>query len=185
MKAEVEQEIRWIEAAKKDPEAFEHLFYKYYDPIYNYILRRVCNISIAEDVAANTFLKALDHIQDFKWKGVSLVAWLYRIATNEINLNYRKTKRLVRLTDEHLYKIKGDESSDGPLLNGEEEVEKSKTNRDIHKVIGSLKLKYQTVITLRYFESLSIKEIAVILDLPENTVKTHIRRGLQKIKEKL
>jgi len=48
-----------------------------------------------------------------------------------------------------------------------------------------LKLKYQTVLTLRYFEDKSIKEISEILEMSENTVKTHIRRGLMQLRKQL
>ena len=182
---EQQKELEWIFKAQEDPEAFRYLFERYYDPIFNYILRRTCDMHVAKDVTANTFLKALNHIKKFKWRGISFSAWLYKIATNEINQNYRKTKRLVHLNPEHIATLKSDVSSDSGLLDAEEVKTKQKQNNKVHAAIASLKLKYQTVLTLRYFENLSLKEIANILGMPENTVKTHIRRGLIQLKERL
>ncbi len=93
-----ECEKQLILAAQKDPLKFKHLFERYYDSIFNYAVRRTGDVSIAEDITANTFFIALTKIKKFKWKGISFAAWLYRIATNEINLMYRKKKRVVKLT---------------------------------------------------------------------------------------
>jgi len=53
--------------------------------------------------------------------------------------------------------------------------------RALHKI----KPRYQDVLTLRYYEELPIREIAVILHIPENTIKTQIRRGLEQLKKQL
>lgn len=182
---DAQQERQLIEKAQKNPDDFQHLFNKYYDAIFNYVLRRSCDVHIADDVAATTFLKAFDQIKNFKWKGVSFSAWLYRIATNEIAQVYRKSKRMIPLTSEAEAKLKDERSSDSALLEAEESVARNEKFKQIHAALSRLKRKYQTALTLRYFEDKSIKEIAAILDISENTVKTHIRRGLKQLKEYL
>lgn len=183
--SKIQDEQRLIEKAQKNPDDFQHLFNKYYDAIFNYVLRRSCDVHIADDVAATTFLKAFDQIKNFKWKGVSFSAWLYRIATNEIAQVYRKSKRMIPLTSEAEAKLKDERSSDSALLEAEESVARNEKFKQIHAALSRLKRKYQTALTLRYFEDKSIKEIAAILDISENTVKTHIRRGLKQLKEYL
>ena len=180
-----QDERQLIEMAQQNPDEFQHLFNKYYDPIFNYALRRSCDAHIADDVAATTFLKAFDQIKNFKWKGISFSAWLYRIATNEIAQIYRKTKRTMPLTSQVAANLKDERSSDTALLEAEELVAKNEKFKQIHAALSRLKIKYQTALTLRYFENKSIKEIAAILDISENTVKTHIRRGLKRLKEQL
>lgn len=178
-------ERQLIEMAQQNPDEFQHLFNKYYDPIFNYALRRSCDAHIADDVAATTFLKAFDKIKNFKWKGISFSAWLYRIATNEIAQIYRKTKRTTPLTSQVAANLKDERSSDTALLEAEELLARNEKFKQIHTALSRLKMKYQTALTLRYFEDKSIKEIAAILDLSENTVKTHIRRGLKQLREYL
>ena len=180
-----QQERIWIEEAKRDPQAFQPIFQKYHDPIFNYALRRVCNVNLAQDLTANTFLKALNKIGEFKWQGISIAAWLYRIATNEINLNHRKFKRMVPLTCELTENLRDERTSDSAILEMEEHLQKNEQFRRACMALSKIKLKYQTVLSLRYFEEKSIKEIAVILGKSENTVKTHIRRGLIRLKEQL
>ncbi len=180
---EAQQERQLIEMAQQNPDEFQHLFNKYFDPIFNYALRRTCDAHIADDVTATTFLKALNQLKNFKWKGISFSAWLYRIATNEIAQVYRKTKRMTSLTSEVAANLKDERSSDTALLEAEELVARNEKFKQIHAALSRLKIKYQTALTLRYFEDKSIKEIATILDMSENTVKTHIRRGLKQLKE--
>ena len=83
---------------------------------------------------------------------------------------------------EHMTNFKSDSSSDAELLEAEEAIARNKQFQQIHSAIASLKWKYQTALTLRYFEDLSIREIARILKISENTVKTHIHRGLKLLK---
>jgi len=182
---EFEKDREWIQRSKEDPSAFQYLFDKYYNMIFNHVLRRTCNGVLAQDITANTFLKALENIKKFQWRGVPFSAWLYRIATNEINQNYRKIRRTVSLTEEKLLRLKGDNHTDAALIQAEEKITQDENFRKLHEALTNLKLKYQSALTLRYFEKKSIKEIAFILDLAENTVKTHIHRGLKQLKERL
>lgn len=185
MNSEREQERQWIQEAQRDPEAFQYLFEKYYPLIYNYVLRRTYNKTVAKDVTANTFLKALDHIRSFKWRDVLFASWLYRIATNEVNQYFRKNKRVVALSDDYAATLKSDVASDAAILAAESEAQQALRSQQLHLALSSLKVKHQTALTLRYFENLTLKQIAEIMDLPENTVKTHIRRGLEQLKKKL
>jgi len=128
---------------------------------------------LTEDLTANTFLKALNNVKNYKWKGVSLSSWLYRIATNEINLNFRKMKRLVPLTPQISTELQTKTTSD-QFLN----------DKKVSTALFKLKLKYQSVLTLRYFEEKSIGEISKILGR-SNTIKTQIRRGLIQLRKLL
>ena len=179
---DVAHEKEWIRQARHDPEAFRHLFDLYHDRIFNYALRRTCNVAFAKDVTANTFLHALENIRHYERRGVPFYSWLYRIATNEVNQFYRKRKRFVALTPEHEDTLKSEDGADCELLAEEaKHVEDARFLR-IHAILTRLKPKYQAVIALRYFENLSIREIASILDISEENVKIRIHRGLNMIR---
>src|ERR1700733_15623567 len=87
-----EQEAELIEQCRSDPAAFGRVFDCWYKPVFGYIMRRTADYDVAKDIAAETFLKAFLKIGGFKWRGISLSAWLYRIATNELNMYYRSSK---------------------------------------------------------------------------------------------
>jgi RNA polymerase sigma-70 factor, ECF subfamily len=81
----LEEEKLLLQKIKENPEFFGLLFDEYYKTIFNYIFRRVGDYDISRDLAADTFLKAYLKVQSFVWKNISVLAWFYRIATNEVN----------------------------------------------------------------------------------------------------
>src|SRR5882762_8575670 len=87
-----EQEKHLIEQCHADPAAFGQVFDLWYKPVFGYIMRRTADYDLSKDIAAETFLKAFLKINGFRWRGVSLSAWLYRIAGNELNQYYRSSK---------------------------------------------------------------------------------------------
>src|SRR5512133_4142921 len=82
-----------LERIRSSPENFSELFKLYYKPIFGYILRRTGVFDDAADIAADTFLKAVRHVHNFRYSGISIKVWLYRIATNEVNLYFRNRQR--------------------------------------------------------------------------------------------
>lgn len=114
-----------------------------------------------------------------------MLTWLYRIATNEINCYYRKnngTKLSLDLLDSQadiLFEF-DDYQTEKQLIENE-----LKLNEDFVRVQRSLKklnTKYQEVLSLRFFEKKSLKEISEILDKKEGTIKSLLSRGLDKLK---
>jgi len=86
------QEAELIEQCRNKPAAFGQVFDIWYKPVFGYIMRRTGDYDLSKDIAAETFLKAYLKINTFQWRGISLSAWLYRIATNELNQYYRSSR---------------------------------------------------------------------------------------------
>jgi len=181
----LDEEKRLLEKIKENPEYFGKIFDTYYKPIFNYIIHRVADYDISRDIAADTFLKAYLKMNTLTWKGVSILTWIYRIATNEINYYYRKNKTsnlsldLLGSQASQLFEF-DDGQSEKQLIENE-----LKLNEDFARVQRSLKklnIKYQEVLSLRYFEKKSLKEISEILDKKEGTIKSLLSRGLEKLK---
>jgi RNA polymerase sigma-70 factor (ECF subfamily) len=175
-------EKKQIERAKKDAKAFAELYDKYYSQIFGYVLKRVANLEIAQDVTSETFLKALKNLWQFRWRNIPFSSWLYRIANNETVNYFRKQKgRWVPLE-----KIAEPASADNiqiEFIEAQEELEKHQDFLKAQKKISKLPLKYQEVIVLRFFEKKQIKEIAEILGKKEGTIKSLLHRGLEKLRE--
>ena len=89
---EIRQEKIIIEQARKNPQAFGALYEKYFDRIFNYLLRQTDDEQLAGDLCSQTFVNALNHLNRFEFRGVPFSAWLYKIASNEVNKHYRKSK---------------------------------------------------------------------------------------------
>lgn len=182
---------KFIQRAKRDPEAFGRLFDTYYRPIFGYILRRTANIELTQDLTSETFFKALKNLRQFEWRGEnSFSSWLYKIATNEINMHFRKNKNIFSLNPENsklLEKIPASEKSlpDSEIIAAQEELNQRQEFLKIHRELKKLKNEYQAVITLKYFEKKKIEQISRILDKPEGTIKSWIHRGLKELRKSL
>ena len=179
-------EIELLNRIKSNPAEFSELFKLYYKPIFGYILRRTGNFDEAADITADTFFKAFRNIKNFSYKGISIKVWLYRIATNELNLYIRQKKKHNSIFER--IDIKDKDLFTDYISEDKKEYElELKKHDQFLLVLNSLKtlpIKYQEVISLKYFEGKDNKEIAEILLIKEGTLKSLLSRGLEKLREK-
>jgi RNA polymerase sigma-70 factor, ECF subfamily len=179
-------EIDLLERIRKNPENFSELFMIYYQPIFGYIMRRTGNFDDTADIAADTFLKAFKNIHSFTYSGISIKVWLYRIATNEVNLYFRNRKKHIsiferlNISDRNIF----DSYLAEDRKEAETELQKHEQYRLVLRQMKTLPVKYQEVIALRYFEGKKNKEIAEILNISEGTLKSLLSRGLEKLRLK-
>ena len=180
----LEEEKKLVERAKKDPEAFGELYDEYYSRIFGYVLKRVADIEIAQDIVSETFFKAIKNIWRFRWQNIPFSSWLYRIASNEIANYFRKEKyKTISLEDapEPVY----GSTPFSEIMEAQEELEKHKDFLSLQEKISKLSIRHQEVITLKFFEKRQIKEIADILGKKEGTVKSLLHRALEKLREQM
>lgn len=172
--------------AKKDPQAFGEIFDKYYDPIFGYILKRTGDAHVSQDIVSSTFFKALDRLWQFRWRGVSISSWLYRIATNEINQHFRSEKHstysLEVLIEERGFELQDDTDLLEEVIEQERELSRAWEWKKMRAHIEQLPEKYQEVLALRYFEDKKISEISEILNKKEGTVKSLLSRAVEKLR---
>jgi len=183
----LENERRLIERARIYPLAFGELFDRHYDEIYRYLLHRTANVELARDLASDVFHIALKKLWLFRWKQVPFSAWLFRIATNEVNGYFRKHKnyKTARIEDFTDRLSEASNSADYELLQSETELHQKSDFVRLHRSISQLKPKYQVVITLRFFEDKTLLEIAGILNKPEGTVKSLLHRALEQLRDRM
>jgi RNA polymerase sigma-70 factor, ECF subfamily len=180
---DLEQEQQLVERAKNDTGAFGELYDLYYSRIFGYVLKRTANIEYTQDITSEIFVKALNSLHKFQWRGIPFSAWLYRIANNEIANHFRRNGRHQLELDTVSNSISHSEpSSESELIEAETELEKYEDFLALHKNIARLPIKYQEVITLRFFENKQLKEIGEILGKQEGTIKSLLHRGLKKLK---
>lgn len=174
---------------KREPSKFSIVFDEYYAVIFSYIFRRVADYDIARDIASETFLKAFLNIGSYKWKGISFSSWLYRIACNECSLYFRKRKyhpiSLDKLISAGFWDSIDPATTVEEKLFIEKEVRRHKDFIAVQQKIMQLPFSYQEVLSLRYFEQKNIKEISVILNKKEGTIKSLLSRGMEKLRNML
>jgi len=176
-----------IDRSKKDPAVFGRIYDAHFDTIFHYILYRVGRVQTAEDLAAQTFYKALNNLWKFRWTGAPISAWLYRIATNEVNSYFRKRKNKVHTNIDRVTNQIEDETNrpDRELESAEADMQQHRTFIQLNRCIRQLKNDEQALITMRYFEKKSFKEIAEIMGKREGTLRMRLWRALDKLKTML
>jgi RNA polymerase sigma-70 factor (ECF subfamily) len=182
-------EKQLIQRARNDPKAFGELYDRYYPKILGYTFRITADYAVACDITSETFMKAWINIGSFKWKGISISSWFFRIATNELNQYFRRRNYTPHtLLDHSLTSLTTTEAGTA-LANPEtdpcEQIERLEEYRFMHTLLNTLPPDYRKVIALRYYEELSIREISDILGKKETTVRSLLFRGLEKLRQKI
>ena len=178
------QEKELVERARKDSQAFGELYEHHYSPIFAYILRRTASIEISQDICSEVFFKAFRNLGQFRWRDVPFSSWLYRIANNEIANHYRNNRQQHSSFEKVANSASFiDTTPESELIEAETELKQHEDFLKLHANISKLSMKYQEVITLRYFKGKQLKEIAEILRKREGTVKSLLHRGLEKLRE--
>ena len=156
--------------------SFEDVLRQLADTINRACLLHCGNREDANDCFQNTFLKL--YLTDKEFESMEHIkAWLLTVALHECMDVYRqKWKRKISLSDDI-----------GSVMLQKEGFlqEDEKTEDETLKIVLSLPLKYRRVIYLYYYEEYSVAEIAAILSLSENTIKTQLSRGRDKINQKI
>jgi len=181
------EERELVDRSKRDPSAFGRIYDENFDRIFNHILYRVANVALAEDLTAQTFLNALKSLGRFRWTGTSVSAWLYRIATNEVNSHFRRGRNVSYTDIDRVSDHLPDEKNrpDEELAIAEEMVAGKERFLLLSQCIRDLKPVEQALIVLRYFDRKPFAEIAEILGRKEGTLRMRTKRTLEKLRMRL
>lgn len=185
---QIDDEHTLVERAKKDPQVFGLIFDKYYKKILAYTVRRTSSVVIAEEIVSETFIKAYKGLPKFRWRGISIEAWLFRIAINELKMYFRRnpqTTSLDELYQQEGFELQSDQDVAQEALEAQEKLARREQFIRAQALIRRLPSAYQDVLLLRFVEQKKINEIAKIIDKKEGTVKSLLSRGLARLRDEL
>lgn len=149
--------------------AWETLFKKYYNEALLYVFSFCRNRTLAEDLVQEAYMRAIRSIDEEK-DGFKF--WLFKVLRNLYFDTLRKNKKIEGLV--------ADMPSDDSLV---DDVIQKEEYRALYKAISLLKDDFQEVVRLYYFDSMSVKEIASILDESVDNVKIKLYRARLKLKD--
>ena len=154
----------------------EAIYNKYFRIIYKYLLSLCGDPHLAEELAQETFLKALSRKEPVD-PDDNIIAWLYTIARNLYFQHYNKSRR----RQEILKKNAGEQFADSP----ETKIMQKQEQLRIHRLLHALAEPYREVFMLRHFGELSFREIADIFGRNETWARTIYYRARKKLMEDL
>ena len=170
--------------------AFRELVRRYERPVFSLIYRMVRDRETSEDLAQETFVKILNHIDKYSPE-FKFSSWIFKIANNvAIDHLRRKTLDTVSMDGSpHARTAAEAAASTLDLATDQEsaldELEARELGTAIERAVAQLRPMYRACIMLRHVEGRSYEEIASALDLPLGTVKTYIHRARHELRRAL
>jgi len=175
--------------ASGDAEAFGILLTRYRRPLFNFILRTVRNPVVAEDLTQDVFVRIVRRADDFKGSS-KFTTWMYTIARNIcIDHGRRMSHRRHRSLDASAPGVE----NGGPLVeripSGAPGVDRAAASEGLRSKIAeaveALPDDQREVFLLRQVQGMRFREIAEVVGVPENTIKSRMRYALERLTEAL
>ncbi len=155
------------------------MYDEYHKKIYDFVKRRVTNHEVSEDLTSEIFEKILKNIDDFQWQGITVSAWIFRIARNHIIDYYRKENK--HKGDKSLDDVAHFIESQSPTVDAE--LEHKESEKSLYLAMQQLKEEEQYMIFYKFYEDLPNKDVAQILGMSETNVGTKLHRLKKKLEE--
>jgi RNA polymerase sigma-70 factor, ECF subfamily len=153
-----------------DPEAFGEIYERYYNGVYKYIYYRVGEQGLAEDLTMEVFVKTMEAIDGFAFRGVPFSAWLYRIASNLVIDHFRRQPVQPAMSLEERLVAEVDHSKQA--------LESEFTHQALRRALAELTEDQQQVVVLKFVDGLSNQEVAQVLGKSEGAIKSLQHRAL-------
>nr|WP_245818588.1 sigma-70 family RNA polymerase sigma factor [Haloechinothrix alba] len=167
-----------------DTDAFGRLYDSYVDTVFRYVLFRVGDRELAEDVTSETFLRALRRISSVSYQGRDVGAWFITIARNLV-LDHVKSSRAKREV------VTSELAESGPVAfvgtdraedsGPEQQVLASATKSELFRCIDTLGGDQRDCIVLRFIQGLSVAETAQIMQRNEGAIKALQHRAVRRL----
>jgi RNA polymerase sigma-70 factor, ECF subfamily len=170
--------------------AYRELIRRYERPVFSLILRMVRDRQLAEDLAQETFIKALNAIGSYRPE-FKFSSWIFKIANNAAIDHLRRRELNTLSIDGAPHATSAEDIEATALQVGDKgetplaELEARELGTAIERAIGRLRPEYRSCIMLRHVEGLAYEEIAQLLELPLGTVKTYIHRARHELRDML
>ncbi len=172
-----------VTASKRgDQDAFAQLVQRYQRRIFNLVYRMLQHYEEASEITQETFLAAWQGLPSFRGEA-RFATWLYRIAYN-CALKQLETRKRDRAVQAALQAEQALESKDN-FDCASAQIDEHERQAFVQEHLSHLPAKYRIVLILRHLQDMTYEEMAEILTMPVGTIKTHLFRARNLLKERL
>lgn len=172
-----------------DAEAFGQIYDRYFDMVFRFTYFRTGSRQLAEDLTADTFLRALKRIGSFTWQGRDLGAWLVTIARNLVADHYKSGKYRLEAATDDLALMGAADATDSRVgwhrSDPETAVVDHFSNVALLKAVKQLNPEQQDCIVLRFLQGFSVTETALAMDKNEGAIKALQYRAVRTLRRLL
>lgn len=153
---------------------FEQLFKKYYHSVYEFVVKRVINHAIAEDLTMDVFLKCWEKYDDFDSSKASFSTWIFVVTKNKLK-NYYRDKKIFEDIDEQESSVFVDDSFEEDMI----EIEYySLMRKHLACAFELLSEEQQRIVFLKYYCNKNAVEIANELHISSGNVRVKLSRSI-------
>jgi RNA polymerase sigma-70 factor, ECF subfamily len=172
----LDEERLMVERARRDPEAFSEIYSRYQPRVFAYARKRVPSVQDAEDITAETFTLAFEGLAKFEWRNVPFSAWLFRIASNQVALHFRRN-RPAQCIDDFAVEDPDADPQLHAIRGGEVD--------QLKDALNGLRSDHRRAMDLRYYHGLKAREIAEQLGKTEGSVKLILHRATVSLRSQM
>jgi RNA polymerase sigma-70 factor (ECF subfamily) len=185
---EVEQDDAALVAASKsgNQDAFALLVHRHQHRIFNLVFRILQQYDEANEVTQDTFLAAWQGLPSFRGDA-QFSTWLYRIAYNcsQKQLELRRRDRALQVAIQAEQTLQSVQAGETMTEHVVAEIDAHERQVFVREQLSTLPTKYRLVLILRHLQEKTYEEMAEILSMPIGTIKTHLFRARNMLKERL
>ena len=173
--------VNWNDVAQKavtDEQAFTDLYEHFFPRVYQHLLAKTRDHSLADEIVSRTFFKMYDHLKDYDPAKGAFSTWLFRIAQNELTSHYRSKN----------YKDSEELTDDMPLTaptweRPEEKALTRERNMELKAALSTLSERDRRIIEMTYWLGMKSEDIARELDMRPNSVRVALKRARDTLKK--
>ena len=176
--AQVQQEEELVRRAQQyDQEALSWFYQLFYPKLYNYGCLQLGDAQLAEDLASEVLLRVLESLHDYRFRGLPVAAWVFRIARNYVIDLHRRRQRRPQVP---LFDGIPSADDDPHTL-----AERSLAQKELYAAMRDLTEEQRQVVILKFIEGLDNAAVARVLGRSEGAVKSLQHRALLALRKML
>lgn len=153
---------------------WERYLLKEAEIVFKYLIKIGATKEDAEDIVQEAIMKTIECLSQINAE--KLRAWLFKVALHRYYTLYNKKKTLTFLTDEEIRQFQS-------AINIEEQLILGEQNVNLREALQKLPQNFQQLLVMKYFMELSYKDMAAILEVSENHIRTYLQRARKALRK--
>ena len=171
---------RVAQAAVTDEIAFTELYEHFFPRVYQYLLKRTCDSTLADELVSDTFLRCFKHLKDYDPERGAFSTWLFRIAQNAMNKRYGSREFTSETAWDDAFDPAGPDSE-----NPERQTLSAERSEELRNAIKKLPERQQKILEMTYWLEMKFNEIAEVLGIAPSSVRVALKQARDSLREML
>ena len=171
---------RVAQAAVTDEGAFTELYEHFFPRVYQYLLKRTCDSTLADELVSDTFLRCFKHLKDYDPERGAFSTWLFRIAQNAMIKRYGAREFTSETAWDEGFDPAGPDSE-----NPEQQALSAERSEELRNAIKKLPERQQKILEMTYWLEMKSNEIAEVLGMAPSSVRVALKQARDSLRKML